>query len=62
MDVMMNTLVEKTEQVEGDIHTDLRSDYKDLKRAAKVQRDENDLLHKELLNLSKQTITSKRKI
>lgn len=62
MDVMMNTLVEKTELVHDEVHGDLRNDYKSMKSAIKVQRDENDLLYKELQSLTKNTIASKRKV
>ena len=62
MDVMMNTLVEKAEQVQEDVHNDTRRDYLGLKNAIHSERDSNNLLYRELQALTKETISTKRKI
>lgn len=62
IDVMMNVLIEKTEVVEEDLHSETRSDYKELKANIKQQRDENELLHKSLKQIQKDTESQKKKI
>lgn len=59
---MMNKLVEKTEQVQDELSQETRSDYKSLKSAIKTQKDENELLYKNLGNLAKENISAKRKV
>lgn len=54
----MNNLVEKNEAVLKDMHPELISDYKHLKKIIKDQKDENEQLYKELLNLKKETASS----
>ena len=58
----MNVLIEKTEVVEEDLHQETRSDYKELKANIKQQRDENELLHKSLKQIQKDTESQKKKI
>jgi hypothetical protein len=48
IDVMMNVLIEKTEVVQDDLHIETRKDYKMLKSDIKAQRDENEVLYKNL--------------
>lgn len=62
IDLMMNNLVEKTEQVQDELSRETRSDYKSLKAAIKIQKDENELLYKNLGNLAKDNISAKRKV
>lgn len=62
IDVMMNLLVEKAENVQEELHVDTRADYKILKQAIKVQKDENEILYKGLNQLQKDNISSKRKM
>jgi len=45
---MMNVLIEKAEGVEQDLQVDTRNDYLKLKCDIKQQRDENELLYKQL--------------
>ena len=55
IDVMMNVLIEKTENVQDELYTDTRQDYKELKANMKVQRDENEILYKSLKDMTKNT-------
>jgi uncharacterized coiled-coil DUF342 family protein len=48
IDVMMNVLIEKTEVVQDELHVETRKDYKQLKGDIKAQRDENEILYKNL--------------
>jgi len=52
---MINVLIEKTEIVQEELHVDTRVDYKTLKSNIKVQRDENEILYKNLKEISKDT-------
>ena len=52
---MMNVLIEKTENVQDELYTDTRQDYKELKANMKVQRDENEILYKTLKEMTKGT-------
>ena len=45
---MMNVLIEKTEVVQDELHVETRKDYKCLKGDIKAQRDENEILYKNL--------------
>ena len=55
IDVMMNVLIEKTEVVQDDLHVETRKDYKQLKSDIKAQRDENEVLYKNLKTVVQQT-------
>lgn len=55
IDVMMNVLIEKTEVVQDELHQDTRKDYKRLKANIKAQRDENEMLYKDLKQITKDT-------
>ena len=55
IDVMMNVLIEKTEVVQDELHQDTRKDYKRLKANIKAQRDENEMLYKDLKHITKDT-------
>ena len=55
IDIMMNVLVEKAECVRDEMHDESRKDYKRLKGDIKAQRDENELLYKEMKTLQKET-------
>ena len=59
---MMNVLVEKAEVVQDEMHEESRKDYKKLKADIKAQRDENELLYKEMKKLLAETETQKQKI
>lgn len=48
IDFMMNVLTEKTEVVQDDLHVETRKEYKQLKGDIKKQRDENEILYKDL--------------
>lgn len=54
----MNQLIEKNENVLREIHPNLIEDYKTLKQTIKKQKDENEMLYKQLLNLKKETASS----
>lgn len=45
-----------------EIHPDLINDYKHLKTSIKEQKDENEQLYKQLLNLKKETASAAQKI
>jgi len=55
IDVMINVLIEKTEITQDDLHVETRKDYKILKANIKVQRDENEVLYKNLKEVAKNT-------
>lgn len=55
VDVMMNVLVEKAEVIQDEMHDESRKDYKQLRADMKAQRDENELLYKEMKKLLKET-------
>ena len=55
IDVMMNVLAEKTEGVQDDLHIETRKDYKMLKSDIKAQRDENEILYKNLKKIVQET-------
>ena len=57
IDMMMNVLIEKTEVVQDEVHSDIRKDYKCLKSDIKRQRDENEILYKNLKQVVKDTET-----
>ena len=59
---MMNVLIEKTEVVQDDLHIETRKDYKQLKSDIKAQRDENEVLYKNLKTVVQQTESQKGKI
>ena len=59
---MMNVLIEKTEVVQDELHVETRKDYKQLKRNIKQQRDENEILYKELKNVVKDNEFQRSKI
>lgn len=59
---MMNVLVEKSEVIQDEMHEESRKDYKKLKGDIKAQRDENELLYKEMKRLLKETESQKQKI
>lgn len=48
IDVMMNVLIEKTEVVQDELHVETRKDYKMLKSDIKAQRDENEVMYKNM--------------
>lgn len=50
---MMNVLIEKTEVVQDELHVETRKDYKELKSNIKQQRDENEILYKDLKKVVK---------
>ena len=52
---LMNQLIERDEDVLKEIHPDLIDDYKNLKGTIKEQKDENEILYKQLLHLKKYT-------
>ena len=62
IDLRMNILVEKTEVVQDELHAETRRDYKMLKGAIKAQRDENEILYKDLKNIVKSTASQRAKI
>lgn len=62
IDVMMNVLIEKTELVQDECHQETRKDYKTLKSNIKAQRDENEMLYKDLKNITKDTESQRSKI
>ena len=55
IDVMMNVLVEKAEVIQDEMHDESRKDYKKLKGDIKQQRDENELIYKDMKKLLKET-------
>lgn len=52
---MMNILIEKTETVMDEMKVETRKDYKQLKADIKVQRDENEILYKNLKKIVQDT-------
>ena len=62
IDVMMNVLIEKTEVVQDDLHVETRKDYKVLKADIKGQRDENEILYKNMKTIVQATENQKKKI
>ena len=60
--MMMNVLIEKTEIVQDDLHHSIRVDYKKLKGDIKNQRDENEILYKQLKTVVKETESQRAKI
>ena len=52
---MMNVLIEKTEVVQDELHIETRKDYKQLKNDIKAQRDENEILYKNLKTIVQST-------
>ena len=62
IDDLMTQLIKKNEDVLGGVHPDLLADYKTLKRHIKDQKDENEQLYKQLLQLKKETAASQQKI
>ncbi len=58
----MNNLIEKNEDILKEIHPDLISDYKNLKKSIKDQKDENEQLYKQMLALKKDTASQNQKI
>ena len=59
---MINVLIEKTEIVQEELHVDTRVDYKTLKSNIKVQRDENEILYKNLKEIAKDTESQRQKV
>lgn len=57
IDVMINVLVEKTEVVQDELKVYTREDYVELKKHIKVQRDENEVLYKNMKLVLKDTQT-----
>ena len=55
---LTNKLIEQNESVLNQIHPSLLNDYKELKSNIKTQKDENEQLYKQLLNLKKETASS----
>ena len=55
INVMMNRLMDSVEDVETDINPETYKDYKALKANIKSQKDENELLLKMLLTVSRET-------
>ncbi len=62
IDIMMNILVEKTEVVQDELHVETRKDYHMLKADIKAQRDENEILYKNLKKIVQETSSQKNKI
>mmetsp|Transcript_8522 Transcript_8522/g.14365 ORF Transcript_8522/g.14365 Transcript_8522/m.14365 type:complete len:149 (-) Transcript_8522:564-1010(-) len=62
IDVMMNILIEKTEVVQDELHVESRKDYKQLKSDIKQQRDENEILYKNLKKAVQDTESQRKKI
>jgi polyhydroxyalkanoate synthesis regulator phasin len=62
IDVMMNVLVEKAEVIQDEMHDESRKDYKKLKGDIKQQRDENELIYKDMKKLLKETESQRQKI
>mmetsp|Transcript_35356 Transcript_35356/g.54117 ORF Transcript_35356/g.54117 Transcript_35356/m.54117 type:complete len:110 (+) Transcript_35356:107-436(+) len=62
IDVIMNILVEKTEVVQDELHVETRKDYHMLKADIKAQRDENEILYKNLKKIVQETDSQKTKI
>lgn len=62
IDGLMNQMIDKNEGVLREVHPDLLGDYKKLKSSIKDQKDENEILYKQLLNLKKETASSAQKI
>lgn len=62
IDVMMNVLIEKTEVVQDDLHVETRKEYKQLKGDIKKQRDENEILYKDLKKIVIETKSQQSKI
>jgi len=54
---MINVLVEKTEVVQDELKVYTREDYVELKKHIKVQRDENEVLYKNMKLVLKDTQT-----
>ena len=59
---MMNVLVEKAEVVQDELHQESRKDYKKLKGDIKAQRDENELLYKDMKKLIHETESQRAKV
>lgn len=59
---MMNVLIEKTEVVQDDLHIETRKEYKQLKGDIKKQRDENEILYKDLKKIVIDTKSQQSKI
>ena len=59
---MMNVLIEKTEVVQDELHVETRKDYKQLKADIKAQRDENEILYKNLKQIVRSTESQRNKI
>lgn len=51
----MNILMEKAEVVQEEMHIEMRKDYKQLKGDIKSQRDENEILYKNLKKVVQDT-------
>lgn len=62
IDNVMNNLIEKTEGVLDDVQPDIYSDYKSLKKDIKGQKEENELLYKNLFHLKREAQEQRDKV
>lgn len=51
----MNALMEKVESVMDDVHPDIYADYKSLKNSIKRQKEDNEIMYKNLATLKRDT-------
>jgi len=59
---MMNVLIEKTEVVSDELKVETKKDYKQLKSDIKVQKDENEILYKNLKKIVQETESQRKKV
>jgi hypothetical protein len=59
---LLNSLVNENEDVLADVHPMLKTDYKTIKKQIKTQKDENEQLIKQLIQLRKETGQTKQQI
>ena len=61
-DVLMQELIEKVENVQDDTQPEIYKDYKQLKKDIAAQKDENQILLKQLATVSKETADQRERV